>query len=584
MTRFLTIFVLLLFAFTNAYAQTSAQENASRIDFSTDSVESLNELEDNADPLLRTNAINRDTANRTGLNKQSTSSRNIAPREEDYITIGDQAYKPFGSNLFTGNFAQSAYDSRDDTYNIVPGDRIRIEGLGDLAGGRILTVDSQGNVFIPNVGPVNVAGQTISGMKIAINNKVRGSYTSEFSLYTELLPVNPIAINVTGFVKRPGRYAGVPSDNALHYLDNAGGINPLTGSYRDIDIMRDGQRIATMDLYDFILDGVLPDVKFQTGDTIVVRKRGPIVAMTGDIAEPSLLEFRDQNIIGQNALAIIPELSTATDITVEGTRGGKPYLVTMPLATFLDTGIQNGDRIILQGKTNNQTMLVYVQGVHDSPETIAVKRTTRLVELLSHIKVNPEVANVDAIHIRRKSVALSQKNAILDSLYRLERSSLLALSGTHGEASIRVNEAKLMTEFVSRAKQIETLGTVVTSINDQQQNILLEPEDVIIIPAKTNVIQIGGEVFSPQAVVYKDNYTLRDYIEMAGGYSPRADKTNVAILRANGETATDINIDLKPGDQILVLPKIDQKIFQNTIDLTQILSQIALTAGIIIGL
>lgn len=493
-------------------------------------------------------------------------------------------FKPFGSNLFEGNFARSVEDGLNSDYIISPGDRIVVQTWGAIEVNDVATVDGQGNIFVPTVGPVQVAGIEKQLLTQRLRSAARKVYSDDFDIYTNLLTVNPVAVYVTGFVASPGRYAGIPSDSPLYFIDNAGGINPSMGSYRHIDVMRDGEAIAHIDLYDFILNGTLPQVQFQDGDTIVVRKRGDTVTLLGDVEEPTRIEFAKERFTGSDALAIVPEMVNATDITLRGMRKGHSVLETMPLHRFHKLYLEDGDEITVSAKPHGATMLIYIDGPTDSPETIAVKRNARLVDVLHHIKVDPDLVDVSAIHIRRQSVAVAQKDAILDSLHRLERSALLALSSTSGEASIRVQEAKLMTEFVERAKLIETLGRVVTQVDGVQQNMLLEPNDIIVLPQRTNIVQVGGEVFAPQAVVHDPKWRVRDYIKMAGGYSPRASQDKVVIMRANGEAIMGMDEKVLSGDQILVPPRVDSKLLQNAIDLTEIVYRMILSAGVILRL
>ena len=108
---------------------------------------------------------------------------------------------------------------------------------------------------------------------------------------------------------------------------------------------------------------------------------------------------------------------------------------------------------------------------------------------------------------------------------------------------------------------------------------LLEQGDLIVIPEKSDLIQIGGEVMMPQAVVYHPNMDIDDYVDLAGGYSERANEDQPMILKANGIVTTASNTKLEPGDQILILPKVDT---QSVKDLTQIVYQIAVAANVIV--
>jgi hypothetical protein len=208
-----------------------------------------------------------------------------------------------------------------------------------------------------------------------------------------------------------------------------------------------------------------------------------------------------------------------------------------------------------------------------------------LVDVLNYVSVDMALANPQAVHVRRASVAKAQKTAIDDALFRLERSALLALSSSQGEAGIRVREAELTQKFVERARLIQPLGRVVTALDNQQRNMVLEAEDVIVIPARTNVVRIGGEVMMTQAVMFRPKATAAEYITDSGGYTDRSDHGRVIIIRANAEVAVgDTDLPVYPGDEILVPPKVDTKLLQNSIDVTQVIYQIAVSAAVVIAI
>jgi protein involved in polysaccharide export with SLBB domain len=127
------------------------------------------------------------------------------------------------------------------------------------------------------------------------------------------------------------------------------------------------------------------------------------------------------------------------------------------------------------------------------------------------------------------------------------------------------------------------LGKVIVSDNGVTANILLEKGDQIIIPHYTDLIQVGGEVLMPQAVVFNPKATVDDYIAWAGGFTERAEDERISIVRANGIVVFDMNVEIRPGDQILVLPKVDAKIMQAVKDVTQIIYQIAVAANVAIN-
>jgi protein involved in polysaccharide export with SLBB domain len=182
-------------------------------------------------------------------------------------------------------------------------------------------------------------------------------------------------------------------------------------------------------------------------------------------------------------------------------------------------------------------------------------------------------------------VAKTQKDAIEDSLFRLERSALLALSTSRGESEIRVQEAGLTQKFVERARLIQPLGRVVTRRAGQQANLVLEQDDIIVIPPRTNIVYVEGEVWMSQAVMYEKDLTAEEYIEAAGGYTDRADSDRVIVVHADASVEIgDPDMLVHPGDEILVPPRVDSKVVQNVLDVTQVIYQIAIAAAVVLAL
>ena len=179
---------------------------------------------------------------------------------------------------------------------------------------------------------------------------------------------------------------------------------------------------------------------------------------------------------------------------------------------------------------------IRLEGEFQGPSTLSVPRGARLLDVLNHVPVNPEVANVGAVHLRRASIAREQHRTIQESLDRLQRSAMLALSESAGESEIRVREAEMMNAFIERARNIQPLGRVVTRSLETQLNVMLEEGDVVVIPTRTNVIRVGGEVQFSQALMYRPGLSVRDYVSMAGGFSNRAETRTVIVLRPSALT------------------------------------------------
>jgi hypothetical protein len=278
-------------------------------------------------------------------------------------------------------------------------------------------------------------------------------------------------------------------------------------------------------------------------------------------------------------------------VAITGNRNSGPISVYLPIDEFDEFKMVDGDVVLFNDDLRPQVLSIQISGSYLGPSFYTVDTNTRLLDILSHIEVDPNQANYGAIYIKRESVVQQQKMLIDESLNRLERSIFTAPASSDGEARIRAQEAQLVSQFVARARLIEPLGKVILSENGKVANIRLEQGDEIVIPAQTDLIQVSGEVLMPQAIVYNPNATVRDYVAWAGGFSERANDERIAVVRANGLTifidsqsswlADDNKHSLQAGDQILVLPKIDTKLLQAVKDITQVVYQIAIAANVV---
>ncbi len=488
--------------------------------------------------------------------------------------------RPFGANLFDGGFSNDREDGINPGYVIQPGDQVAVRVWGAIEFNEALTVDARGNIFIPKVGPVMVGGVPNRNLNTRVTQAVSSVFTDNVRVYTSLNGAQPVAVFVTGFVPQPGRFSGIPSNSALHFIDQAGGIDVERGSYRDIAVMRNGKMLENIDLYQFMTKGILPTLQFQDGDTIVVGVRNSVVSVTGDVANSAVFELREDTAIGQELTEqalIKPDVSY---VAISGIRESKPFSVYLPLEEFNRYPLHNGDAVKFSADQHDTIIVVEVEGAHLGPSTYAVPRDTRLQEVLDYIAVDPALADVGALSLRRKSVAVRQKQALDESLGRLESRYLTASSNTDAEARIRAQEAKLVSEFVARARQAVPSGRLVVASNGTVADILLQQGDTISIPRRSDSVLLSGEIFATQAILYRESFRARDYISLAGGFTDQAEKRRLVVIHANGEVTTDKNPLVRPGDEVIVMPKVPTKNLQLASILADILYKVAIATSV----
>ena len=527
------------------------------------------------------------TSSTTGTFAQQNRQGMLLPGESDVRKLLPQSESglppPYGANLFAGGYETERSDGLNDNYLIAPGDKLNIWIWGAVNFSNVVTVDNQGNIFIPDVGPINVKNVAASKVNNLVTSHISEVFTNNVNVYVNLLTATPVSVYVTGPVIRPGQYAGQSSDSVLYFLKRAGGIDSDRGSYRHIKVLRQNRVIQQIDLYEFMQQGKMPKLSLKDQDVILVEPQGPMINVAGKVRNPFRFELKNSTALGSELIDYALPLAKVSHVGVIGDRASGPFSVYMPYKDFDRIQLSDGDKVLFNDDMHAQVYDVQVMGSYRGPSYFTVRKETRLHDLLNHIPIDPNMADYGSIYIMRKSVAARQKEMLEDSLNRLERSVFTAPASSDGEASIRTKEAELVMRFVEKARKIQPLGKVVVSDKGVIANILLEQGDQIVIPNKTDLIQVGGEVMMPQAVVYNKSASLEDYVAWAGGFTDRANDKRIAVVHANGLMEFKDGGDVMPGDQILVMPKVDSKMMQSIKDITQVIYQVAVAANVVLN-
>ncbi|MBE0464424.1 polysaccharide biosynthesis/export family protein [Halomonas colorata] len=494
------------------------------------------------------------------------------------------ALPPFGANLFTGGFRGAMGDGLNSDYQVKPGDQVTVRAWGAFEFDRVLPVDAQGNIFIPGSGPLNIEGQNSQQVDNSVRRAITSVYPDNVEVYTNLQGVQPVAVFVTGYVDSPGRYAGTPNDSLLYFLDQAGGIDQDLGSYRQIRVMRNERSVATVDLYDFLINGTIARPQFQDGDTIVVEERGPAIAVGGDVHREHRYELLGNQLSGAELVNLARLKSGVSHVLLRGNRESGPIAQYFPIDMFYGQTVRSGDEVMFSADQRSETIVVEVEGSYYGPSRYALPRNARLSELLDAIAVPERMTAVESISLQRESVKEQQQQSMEDSLRRLETTYLSAPSSTNEEAQVRAQEAELIQNFVERARELEPSGRMVVAYDGRISDIRLQDGDVITIPEISDSMLISGEVLVPQAAVYRPGMNVIDYIESAGGFTQRADEDHILIVRQNGAVENARKVNLRPGDEILVMPAAPTHNLQLAATLTQILYQVAVATRVAVDL
>jgi protein involved in polysaccharide export with SLBB domain len=518
----------------------------------------------------------------------ATELRTQPPQFFDYsANLNSDA---FGANLFTGAFAREGATQFNPDYLVAVGDKIQVRLWGAFEFDAPLTVDPKGNIFLPHVGPIPVMGVRNQDLQRLVEAGVRRVYRANVYSYASIAAAQPVRVFVSGFVNRPGLYSGTSMDSLLHYLDQAGGIDPERGSFLNVQVKRGSQTRATISLYDFLLAGQIPLIQLSDGDVIFVAARQNTARVSGLAENAKRFEFGSSSVTVSELIRLAKPSALATHVRVVRNTGTVRNTEYFPLSDASLVALRNGDAIEFTADKRPGTIAVRVEGEHMSVQEYVLPYGARLGELVRQIEFTAQ-SDASSLQLFRVSARERQRQALQITLKFLENAALTARSGTNEEAQLRKEEAELLLKWVERGKSIEPSGQVYIAQAADRDALLLENGDILRIPVKDGLIFVSGEVIFPNTIAYDATRGLGDYIQNAGGYTQNADASRIVVAHRDGSYDESVRSGffnlggseptLRPGDHIMVLPRIDVKSRQIFRDVIEALFRIAVIVGVV---
>ena len=491
----------------------------------------------------------------------------------------------FGTNLFTGSFAGARPGDRPD-YAIQPGDSVIVNLYGAVNNGASATVDAGGNIFVTGVGPIHLGGVNTAALQSTVAAAVGRVFTGAVGVYATLNQAGSIGVFVSGNVPRPGRYIGGARDSVLFFISQAGGVDAWRGSMRNITVHRNGQTIATYDLYDFLLNGRLADLRFQEGDTIFVAPRGTMVGVTGAVRNPYAFEApsASRTMTGGDLIPMARLEPTVTGAALHGYRDNEPRSAFFPLTDFSRVLLSDGDHVEFRSDAFNGTVTVTIKGEVKGASVYVLPRGSTLGQLLAQIPLDGTDIEPHWVHVQRLDVALEQKKAIQDELFNLQKQVLTSAPSTNTAAQLATAQATLITQFVAQAQTVQPDGNIAVYQNGVFHDLRLQDGDVVILPNRTDVVIVAGEVLNPGALAHAENLSVQGYIDLAGGYAAHANRKRFVLQHRDG-SAVAAKAGDRPlaGDEVIVLPTVGDERLQVFMDMSQLFFQLALSAATVIS-
>ncbi|HRH78622.1 MAG TPA: polysaccharide biosynthesis/export family protein, partial [Cellvibrionaceae bacterium] len=223
------------------------------------------------------------------------------PAKDQTVTL-----KPFGADLFSNG--PSSFTPASDIpvpadYVMGPGDNIVIQLYGKENNAYSLTINREGQVQFPEIGPVNLAGLSFSQAQTVLNEVVEKQMIGVKSSVT-MGALRSIRIFVLGEVMQPGSFTVGALSTMTNALFASGGINKV-GSFRNIQLKRQGKVVTTLDLYDLLLRGdTSGDARLMPGDVLFVPPVGETITVMGAVTRPAIYELQNSaDVAGALGLA-----------------------------------------------------------------------------------------------------------------------------------------------------------------------------------------------------------------------------------------------------------------------------------------
>lgn len=436
------------------------------------------------------------------LNDSRQLQRNMG--EELSLFKGDSLYlvdetkkEIFGHNIFNNElltFQPSTNMPTPANYRLGAGDNVVIEVWGASQQTINGVVSGDGTITIEGVGPIRVAGMTVTQANEALKKRM-GTYYKDSNIQLTVYDARTVQVQVLGEVNTPGTYTVSSLSTAFNALYSAGGISDV-GSLRDIKVYRAGKVIASIDVYDFIFHGnAAGDVHLQDNDVVVVGPYSCLVVIDGGVKRPMYYEM-------------LPSESVGTLIEYAGGFTGDAYKKSVSLTR--KSGAQNSIHTVDEFQFNNFLVddadSVYV-GV------ILTSDYTNLLEIKGAVE-------------RPGTYQLGDNISSLKDLIN-------AAGGLKRDAfTNRV--------IIHRRKADRTLEVLNVNIGDVMNgtapDVILQKDDAVFIPNNTDMkgeqtLSIYGEVREPGEYSYADNTTIEDLVLMAGGLTEAASTAKVNVYR-----------------------------------------------------
>ena len=469
----------------------------------------------------------------------------------------------YGMNLFRSmqsSFMPINEPNFDSDYVLDFGDILSIQLIGSDNVINQYEIGRDGSINFEQVGKIFVSGLSLNNVTELIKSKVKTTYIGT-EAFISLDTVRDIQIFITGSTLFPGIYTLNGNSHLLHALNVAGGISE-DGSFRSIQIKRNGQVINEVDLYKAL---ILGDTSFNTplksGDTIYVKPANTLVRVSGALNNIGIFELKDNEKFSDLIIyagGFSREAKTTQSIILNRLKDGEYESSTISISSTQDLEVKNGDSIYAKKQIIGSVEII---GEVLNPGKYSVSNQETISSIIKRAGGYTDNAYVFGSSIFKEKL-IKQEELLNEELYN-NFIKMIAYGG--GGASFI--EPMLFSAVLQEFKNIKSYGRAVAEFDvqviasDPSLDMLIDDGDVINIPKFNSNVLVYGQVNKPSSVKYVEGQGANDYIKNVGGFNNLADKSSVIIIKPNGELITDSqglimlsadSIDIYPGSLIFV--------------------------------
>ncbi len=525
----------------------------------------------------------------------------------------DVEIRRYGAELIIADGASAGADINPmvpQEYVLGPGDEVLVTLWGSVDADLRLVVDRAGRVAIPRVGTVQVSGVRYGDLAEVINRRISQVFRN-FQSSVTLGQLRGIRVFVTGFVEKAGSYSVSSLSTVVRALMAAGGPS-ASGSFRDIQVRRNGAMVARIDLYDLLLNGdIRADITLRAGDVVHVGAVGKQVGVIGSVNRPVVVELKAGETVS-DALRMAGGFTAVADRTrVARERVGErnaPRVEQLQLPAQADGELQSGDVlrafsvVAVALPTQRQSKRVKIEGEVAQPGEYVLAENSTVADAVRAAGGYTDAAFLYATEFVRLSVQRTQADNYDRFLRDLEtdftRSTSALRITSSEEASAQAARSAAANRLIERLRAVRPSGRVVLRLEPDATalpDLALEDGDRIYVPPRPTTVGVFGSVFNASSYLYLPGGTVGHYLRMAGGPTAGADEESIFMIRPNGEVMSQLQRrgwfnrsdslltqQAEPGDTLFVPEQMNKTTFiQMAKDWTQILSQFGLGAAAI---